>query len=75
MIARTLDTKGLNCPLPVLKVKKAIKDLQAGEVLEVLATDPGSVRDLEAFSQSSGNEFLEWNENDGVFRILLKKVD
>lgn len=73
MIAQTLDTKGLNCPLPILKAKKAIKDLQSGEVLEVLATDPGSVKDFEAFSRATGNELLEWSEDDGVFRFLLKK--
>lgn len=73
MVAQTLDTKGLNCPLPILKAKKAIKDLQSGEILEVLATDPGSVKDFEAFSRATGNELMEWNEDDGVFRFLLKK--
>jgi len=73
MVAQTLDTKGLNCPLPILKAKKAIKDLQSGDVLEVLATDPGSVKDFEAFSRATGNELMEWNEDGGVFRFLLKK--
>lgn len=73
MVAQTLDTKGLNCPLPILKAKKAIKDLQSGEVLEVLATDPGSVKDFEAFARATGNELMESNEDDGVFRFLLKK--
>lgn len=73
MIAQTLDTKGLNCPLPILKAKKAIKDLQSGDVLEVLATDPGSVKDFEAFCRATGNELMESNEDDGVFRFLLKK--
>lgn len=73
MVAQTLDTKGLNCPLPILKAKKAIKDLQSGDVLEVLATDPGAVKDFEAFSRATGNELMEWNEDDGVFRFLLKK--
>jgi tRNA 2-thiouridine synthesizing protein A len=72
-MAQTLDTKGLNCPLPILKAKKAIKDLQAGDVLEVLATDPGSVKDFEAFSRATGNELMEWNEDDGVFRFLIRK--
>lgn len=75
MTAQTLDTKGLNCPLPILKAKKAIKDLQSGDVLEVLATDPGSVKDFEAFSRATGNELMEWSEDDGVFRFLLKKAD
>ena len=73
MVAQTLDTKGLNCPLPILKAKKAIKDLQSGEVLEILATDPGSVKDFEAFARATGNELMESNEDDGVFRFLLKK--
>ncbi len=74
MIAQTLDTKGLNCPLPILKAKKVIKNLGAGELLEVLATDPGSVKDFEAFSRATGNELVEWNETDGVFRFVLRKA-
>lgn len=74
MVAQTLDTKGLNCPLPILKAKKAIKGLQSGEVLEVLATDPGSVKDFEAFARATGNELLEHSEDAGVFRFLLKKT-
>lgn len=73
MVAQTLDTKGLNCPLPILKAKKAIKDLQSGDILEILATDPGSVKDFEAFARATGNELMESNEDDGVFRFLLKK--
>ncbi len=74
MATQTLDTKGLNCPMPILKAKKAINALNAGETLEVLATDPGAVRDFEAFSRATGNELVESNENDGVFRFLLKKA-
>jgi len=74
MVAETLDTKGLNCPLPILKAKKAIKGLQAGDVLEVLATDPGSVKDFEAFARATGNELMEHSEEGGVFRFLLKKT-
>jgi tRNA 2-thiouridine synthesizing protein A len=73
MVAQTLDTKGMNCPLPILKAKKAIADLKAGEVLEVLATDPGSVKDFEAFSRATGNELMESSEEGGVFRYLIKK--
>jgi tRNA 2-thiouridine synthesizing protein A len=73
MVAQTLDTKGLNCPLPIVKAKKAIKALQSGDVLEILATDPGSVKDFEAFARATGNELMESNEDDGVFRFLLKK--
>jgi len=72
-MAQTLDTKGLNCPLPILKAKKAIKDLPAGEVLEVLATDPGSVKDFQAFSRATGNELMDWSEENGVFRFLIQK--
>ena len=74
MVAETLDTKGLNCPLPILKAKKAIKGLQAGDILEVLATDPGSVKDFEAFARATGNELMEHSEEGGVFRYLLKKT-
>ena len=73
MVAQTLDTKGLNCPLPILKAKKAIKDLQSGDVLEVLATDPGSVKDFEAFAKQTGNELMESTEEGGKFMFLLKK--
>ena len=68
----TLDTKGLNCPLPILKAKKAIKDLPSGGTLEVLATDPGSVADMEAFCQATGNELIEADEEGGVYRFVLK---
>lgn len=69
----TLDTKGMNCPLPILKAKKAIKGLEAGETLEVLSTDPGSVKDFEAFCRSTGNELLESSEADGIFTYMIKK--
>ncbi|MBL6958799.1 MAG: sulfurtransferase TusA family protein [Rhodospirillales bacterium] len=69
-----LDTKGMNCPLPILKAKKAIKGLDAGETLQVESTDPGSVKDFEAFCRSTGNELLESTEADGVFTYLIKKA-
>ena len=60
MIAqKEIDTRGLNCPLPILKAKKALSELQAGEVLKVLATDPGSLRDFQAFARQTGNELVE----------------
>ena len=68
-----LDTKGMNCPLPILKAKKAIKSLADGETLQVLSTDPGSVKDFEAFCRSTGNELLETSEADGVFTYMIKK--
>lgn len=58
MADQVLDAKGLNCPLPILRAKKAIKEMSAGQVLEIQATDPGSVKDFEAFCRSTGNEML-----------------
>jgi tRNA 2-thiouridine synthesizing protein A len=72
MAAETLDTKGLNCPLPILKARKSIKSLSAGDTLEVFATDPGSVQDFEAFSRATGHDLVESGEEDGVFRFLIK---
>jgi tRNA 2-thiouridine synthesizing protein A len=69
----TLDTKGMNCPLPILKAKKAIKGLAAGETLQVLSTDPGSVKDFEAFCRSTGNELMYTSEADGVVSYMIKK--
>ena len=69
----TLDTKGMNCPLPILKAKKAIKGLEAGETLEVLSTDPGSVKDFEAFCRQSGDELLDTQEADGEYTYMIKK--
>jgi tRNA 2-thiouridine synthesizing protein A len=74
MATQTLDAKGLNCPLPILKTKKAITALKPGETLEVLATDPGSVQDFEAFSRATGHQLLESKEENGVFRFLIKRT-
>lgn len=68
-----LDARGLNCPLPILRAKKALKDLQGGQVLRILATDPGSVKDFEAFARQTGNELLDSTEAGGEFHFLLKK--
>lgn len=70
---RELDVKGLNCPMPLLKAKKALNDMQAEELLRVFATDPGSVRDFEVFARQSGNTLLEADEQEGVYTYLLKK--
>ena len=72
MATQTLDTKGLNCPLPVLKARKALKDLGPGDTLEILSTDPGSVKDFEAFCHATGNELVEQEEAEDAFRFLLK---
>ena len=58
-IHKELDARGLTCPLPILKAKKALSDMQSGEVLKVLATDPGSVRDFQAFARQTGNDLVE----------------
>ncbi len=68
----TLDAKGLNCPLPILRAKKAIKDVPSGGTLEVLATDPGSVADFEAFCRATGHGLVESGEEGGVYRFLIK---
>jgi tRNA 2-thiouridine synthesizing protein A len=73
MADQLLDAKGLNCPLPILKAKKALKDIAAGGTLEILSTDPGSVADFQAFCRSTGNELLEQGEEGGVYRFVVKK--
>ena len=74
MADKVLDAKGLNCPLPILKAKKALKDLTAGQTLQVLSTDPGSVADFEAFSRTTGNKLLSHSEEGGVYDFLIEKV-
>lgn len=74
MTTTVLDTKGLNCPLPILRVKKAIKDVPVGGTLQVLATDPGAVKDFEAFCRATGQQLVEWKEEGGVFTFNIKKV-
>ena len=73
MADHTLDAKGLNCPLPILKAKKALKEVPDSGTLEILATDPGSVADFEAFCRQTGNELVEHSEDDGIYRFLIKK--
>ncbi|MGB5626238.1 MAG: sulfurtransferase TusA family protein [Woeseiaceae bacterium] len=73
MADHTLDAKGLNCPLPILKARKALKDVPDSGTLEILATDPGSVADFEAFCRQTGNELMEHSEDDGIYRFLIKK--
>ncbi len=72
MADQVLDAKGLNCPLPILKAKKALKDVPAGGTLEIQSTDPGSVADFEAFCRTTGNELLESKTEDGVYVFLVK---
>lgn len=72
MADHTLDTKGLNCPLPILKARKALKEVPAGGTLEILSTDPGSVSDFAAFCRQTGNELLEESVDGTVYRFLIK---
>lgn len=74
MADATLDAKGLICPLPVLKAKKALRPLAADETLEILATDPGSVPDFQTFCEATGFEMVESSEEAGVFRFLIRKT-
>jgi len=69
-----LDAKGLKCPIPVLRARRAMKPLAAGEVLEIQATDPSSVQDFKAFCETTGDELLESREADGVYFFRIKKA-
>jgi tRNA 2-thiouridine synthesizing protein A len=68
-----LDAKGLNCPLPILRAKKAISELSSGQVLKIVATDPGSVKDFEAFCKQTGNTLMSSAEAGGAFEFMIKK--
>ena len=70
---KELDVRGLNCPLPILRAKKALADLASGQVLKVVATDPGSVKDFEVFCKQTGNELLSHTEAAAEFTFLMKK--
>ncbi len=74
MAEHFLDTKGMNCPIPILKAKKALVDIASGEVLEIHATDPGAVADFEAFCRQTGNELVEWSEEDAIYKFQIKKA-
>jgi len=69
-----LDASGLNCPLPILRAKKALGKMESGKVLRIIATDPGSVKDFEAFAKQTGNELLESGEEGGKYVFLIKKA-
>ncbi|MCI5076950.1 sulfurtransferase TusA family protein [Oricola sp.] len=75
MADQVLDAKGLNCPLPILRAKKALKEVPTGGTLEVQATDPGSVKDFEAFCRSTGNELLESRQEGGTYVFLIKNLN
>lgn len=72
-VKRELDTRGLNCPLPILKAKKALADMQGGEVLRVVSTDAGSVRDFQAFANQTGNELIDQQTVGNEFIHILRR--
>ena len=68
-----VDARGLNCPLPILRAKKGINALVSGQILKVIATDPGSVKDLEAFCKQTGNEMLDSSQQNGEYHFNIRK--
>lgn len=72
MADQTLDAKGLNCPLPILRAKKTLKDMPTGATLEILATDPGAVKDFEAFCRATGNELMESRVDGSTYIFVIK---
>ena len=73
MTTAVLDAKGLNCPLPILRAKKALQGVPAGGLLEIHATDSGSVKDFEAFCRATGNELVASSQEDKVFKFVIKR--
>ncbi|MFP4079736.1 MAG: sulfurtransferase TusA family protein [Ectothiorhodospira sp.] len=69
-----LDASGLNCPLPILRAKKTLASMSSGQVLHIIATDPGAVKDFQAFAKQTGNELLEHKEEGGKFLFLMRKA-
>lgn len=70
---RELDVKGLNCPLPILRTKKALSEMSSGEILHVQATDPGAVKDFQAFARQTGNQLLELSDAGPVFEFYFRR--
>ena len=70
---KELDTSGLNCPLPIIKAKKEINTMEAGQVLHIISTDPGAVKDFESFATQTGNQLMSSEEKENKFYFLLKK--
>lgn len=68
-----VDARGLNCPMPIVKTAQAVKAMASGQTVEILATDPGSVKDFAAWSKTTGNEMVEQTNDGGVFRFVMKK--
>jgi tRNA 2-thiouridine synthesizing protein A len=74
VVDKTLDVKGLNCPLPIFRARKALKKVPPGGMLEILATDPGSVADFEAFCAAAGAQLVESSASAGVYRFLIRRA-
>ncbi len=74
MADKELDARGLNCPLPILRAKKALNELASGQTLRIVATDPGSVKDFQAFAKQTGNQLLESSEANGEYIFVLQKA-
>ena len=72
-VHKEVDARGLNCPLPILRAKKALADMESGQILKVLATDPGSQRDFAAFAKQTGKEIVEVSSQDKVFVFLMRR--
>jgi len=72
-IANQLDARGLSCPMPIVKTAQAIRTIAPGDLIEVLATDPGSVKDFAAWSRTTGNEIVEQTADGGVYRFVLRR--
>ena len=73
-IAKRLDCQGFVCPYPIVELARAIKAVEKGAIVEMLATDPGSVRDVEAFQKRTGHQLVEHSQADGVFRFLVRRA-
>ena len=71
---KTLDARNLNCPLPILKAKKALKEMPMGATLEVIATDPGAVKDFEAFCRTTGNELVTSSANSNIYSFVIRRA-
>jgi len=71
---QSLDARGMNCPLPILRTKKALSGLSTGETLVITSTDPGSIKDMQAFCKQTGNELVSSNANQGEFVFLVRKA-
>ncbi len=73
-IVKSLDLQGLLCPIPVVKVSKAVKEINVGEAIEAIATDPGVMMDIPAWCKSSGNDMVKMDKEDGVFRFVVRRL-